>query len=119
MAIFEEAKRRSKTFKAKHAEPGSFKKDYILLPVGYSYNSEWISAKKGDSLKLWEGGVHTIYAVRPLKLNKPEADILSRMRYGIPIKRCLEVWKSNARLEGHSSSAVSTEECLWIIYDTE
>ena len=119
MPTYETSKKSTKTFKVKHAEPGDFKKGYILLPVGYNYNSEWMSAKKGDLLKLWDGGLYPIFAVRRINLSKPEADILCRMRYGIPIKRCIDVWKKNARLEGHSPNAISTEECLWIIYDTE
>jgi hypothetical protein len=119
MPNYETTKRTTKVFSAKHSEPGSFRKGYILLPVGYKYNSEWRTAKNGDKLKLWDGGLYTIYAVRRLSLDKPEADILCRLRYGIPLKRCISIWKSNALIEGHGANAISTDECLWIIYDTE
>jgi len=116
MSIFEQEKRRKKTFKVNHAEPGDFRMGYILLPFGYSYNSEWSGAKKGDVIKLWGGGEYPIYAVRKIKMSSPEADILSRIRYGITIKGILQRWRSNAKMEGHGSRVVSDEECLWVIY---
>lgn len=100
-------------------ESGPFHLDYILLPTGYAYNTEWATAKKGDKVRLWTGGDHTIYAVRKIKLKQPAADILCRMRYGINIKRAQSIWRQNATLEGHGARAVSDEECLWVIFSNE
>lgn len=113
---FEDTKRTPRSFKVKHSDPGDFHLGYILLPIGYAYNAEWNNAKKGDILRFWDGGDYPIFAIRKLKLNKPDADILCRMRYGITIKRAIQIWQSNAKMEGHGAKAVSTEECLWIIY---
>lgn len=116
MPQFENIKRSPKTFRVKHSEPSDFHLGYILLPIGYSYNAEWKNAKKGDILRFWDGGDYPIYAVRMVKLNKAEADILCRMRYGITIKRALQIWQANAKMEGHGTKVVSAEECIWVIY---
>lgn len=99
-------------------QPAGFHLDYILLPVGYSYNAEWSGAKKGDIIRFWDGGEFPIYSVRKLRLNSAAVDILCRMRYGITIKRALQKWQMNAKLEGHGMKAISTDECLWVIYAT-
>ena len=117
MAKFETTSRRKKIYKPNHTESGAFRMDYILLPMGYAYNTEYLEAKKGDIIRLFNGGEYEIYAIRRLKINKAETDILCRMRYGISIKGALSRWKMNAKLEGHSAKAVSTEECLWVIYE--
>lgn len=119
----EGARRIKKTFKINHTEPGEFRLGYILLPVGYSYNAAIAQAKKGDTLRLFDGGEYPILVVRKMKMKDPNTDILCRMRYGITLKGALMRWKNNARLEGHGSQVVSEDECLWIIYadreDTE
>ena len=116
----EQTKRKPKIFRAKHDRPGDFQLDYILLPVGYSYNAEWLEAKKGDILRLWDGSEYRIFSVRKLDLKKAiNADILCRMRYGITIKRALQIWQRNAKLEGHGAKAVSIDECLWVIYEQD
>lgn len=116
MAKFETEPKRKKSFNAQHSEPGRFMLDYILLPIGYVYNNEWLGAKKGDRIRLFNGGIYKIYSVRKIS-TRGAADILSRMRYGITIKGCITRWKQNARLEGHSGSAVSETECLWVVYE--
>lgn len=119
MVKSETTRGRKKIFRPQHLEPGDFYLDYILLPVGYSYNAEWLKAKRGDLMRIPDGGLYRIFAVRTIKLGSAAADILSRMRYGITIKGCLQRWKMNAKLAGHYSTAVSSEECLWVIYEKE
>lgn len=109
--------RQKKTFKIAHMEPGAFRLGYILLPVGYSYNTDIAKAKKGDVIRLFDGGKYEIFSVRKLRLDKPGTDILCRMRYGITIKAAIMRWKMNARLEGHGDKVVSDEECLWVVYE--
>lgn len=111
--------RQKKTFKIPHTEPGVMHLDYVLVPIGYSYNAELAKAKKGDTLRLFDGGEYPIVAVRKLKLAKAETDLLCRMRYGISIKGALTRWKMNAKMEGHGERAISYEECLWIVYDNQ
>ena len=117
MEKYEEESRRKKTFRAKHNMPGDFQLDYILLPYGYAYNSEWQEAKYGDTIRFWDGEDRRIFSVRKLKIKSPEADILSRLRYGITMKGTLARWKSNARLEGNLGRAVSDDICFWVIFD--
>lgn len=111
------SKRQKKIFKIAHIYPGDFHLDYVVLPVGYSYNADIATAKRGDTLRLFDGGEYPIFAVRRIRLDKPEADILCRMRYGITAKGCMVRWKMNARLEGHGEKVISEEECLWVVYE--
>lgn len=109
--------RQKKTFKIAHMDPGVFHLDYIVLPVGYSYNAEIANAKKGDVLRLADGGEYPIFSVRRIRADKPEADILCRIRYGVTLKGAMMRWKMNAKLEGHGAKAVSEDECLWVIFE--
>lgn len=92
---------------------------YILLPVGYAYNNDIASAKKGDKVRFFDGGSYPIESVRRIDSTKPEADLLCRIRYGIPIKAAKMRWRENLRLEGHGPSAISDTECLWVVYQIE
>lgn len=117
MPRFEETPSKKRVLRAKHLEPGEFQLDYILLPIGYAYNSEWVTAKKGEKVSFFDGGTYRIYAVRRVRVKGGLAEVLSRMRYGISIAGCIQRWKDNARMEGHAPAAVSSEECLWVIYE--
>ena len=110
-------KGRKRTFRINHAESGEFRLDYVLLPVGFAYNRDIAEAKPGDFVRLFNGGEYPIVAVRRVNLKSPNADLLSRLRYGMGIVAVLRRWQSNARLEGHGAKAVSVEECLWVVYD--
>lgn len=111
--------RKPKIFRAKHSEPGDFRLGYILLPCGYAYNADYSNAKKGDILRLFNGGDYRIFSVKKLKISSIECDILCRMRYGITIKGALSRWQMNAKLEGHGMRAVSEDECLWVVYEPD
>lgn len=117
MRKFDSVPVKKKVFNAKHLEPGEFQMGYILLPMGYSYNAEWRGAKKGDYVRMHDGGKYKISSVRIVKVKGGLAELLSRIRYGISIAGCLQRWKENAKLEGHTSAAISTDECLWVIYE--
>lgn len=108
-----------KTFKVAHSEPGEFRLGYILLPYGYAYNKDIANAKKGDIISIFDGGNYKIHAVRLIKIKSPECGILCRMRYGIPIAGALTRWQMNAKMEGHGMRAVSEDECLWVVYETD
>jgi len=97
-------------------EPGALHMDYIVLPVGYVYNADIAKAKKGDTLRLGDGHSHEIFSVQKVPINKPIADLLCRIRYGITLKGCLMRWKMNAKLEGHSQNAISDDECLLVTF---
>ncbi len=113
---YQSSKRQKKTFKVAHMDPGQFHLDFILLPVGYSYNADLAAAKKGDVMRLADGGEYTIEFVKLIPLNKSFADMLCRIRYGITLVGAMSRWKMNARMEGHSEMAVSQDECLWVVF---
>ena len=98
-------------------EPPEFQLDYILLPMGYSYNVDFQKATHGDVIRFLDGNDYRIFAVRKIKFNTPNTDILCRMRYGITKERTMQKWKSNALLDGHSPEVISEDECLWVVYD--
>ena len=113
----EQVKRKQRTYRVKHYEPGEFRLNYILLPVGYSYNAAISQAKIGDKVRFFDGGLYPIVSIRRLNLHSVNADILCKMRYGITLKAAMQRWQMNAKLEGHGTKAISEDECLWVIYD--
>lgn len=113
---YQSTTRQKKTFKIAHLDPGPLHLDFVILPVGYSYNADIASAKKGDMIRLADGGEYPIFSVRKVKSDKPFADLLCRIRYGITLRGCLMRWKMNARLEGHGEKAISEDECLLVVY---
>lgn len=105
-----------KVFRPEHSEPGPVIGDYLLLPYGYKYNSEYLTFKPGDCIKLFNGGKYEIDSVVKVELEKPYCDVLCRMRYGISIKRAMQIWKHNAVCKGYGNKAISDEECLLVRY---
>lgn len=108
---------RRKIFKPLHEEPGAFHLDYILLPYGqyYAKTKDYLDAKKGDILRFYNGPEYEIDSVSLIKQDRV-CDILCRMRYGIAWKVAFAKWQSNAILEGYGRQALSTQECLLVIY---
>lgn len=114
---FLSTKRQRKIFNIAHTDSGPLHLDYIVLPVGYSYNADIANAKKGDLLRFADGNECSIFSVRKVRMDKPDADLLCRIRYGITIKGAMMRWKMNAKLEGHGEKAISQDECLWVIFE--
>ena len=108
-----------KTIRIAHAEPGDIRLGFVILPTGYSYNTEIACAKKGDILRFAEGDDHIIFNVLRLKLSSPVTRILCLIRYGITLEGALMRWRNNAKMEGHGAKAVSDEECLLVTYETD
>jgi hypothetical protein len=116
---FPTTKRQKKTFRVSHMDPGVLHLDFIVLPVGYSYNADIAKAKKSDVIRLGDGSEHEIFSVQKIQTNKPIADLLCRIRYGITLRGCIMRWKMNARLEGHGEKAISEDECLLVVYSID
>lgn len=109
--------RKSKTFKPKHAVPGDFWMDYILLPYGeyYTPTRDIASAQKGDILRFFNGPEYPIERV--IKIPQDAVcDTLCRMRYGIPWSVAFRKWQSYAMLEGNGKGVLSEDYCLWVIF---
>lgn len=117
MARFEKEYHPRRKFKPQHQTPKDFHLDYIILPYGENYNTEWKKARKGDLVYFVDGGMGEIVSVRKIRADLPEADLLSWIRYGISIKRCMQIWNDIAVLEGNGRNAVSSMYCYWIVYN--
>lgn len=103
-------------YKAFHDTPRDFFADYILLPLGYSYNREFLSASEGELLKLGDGNIFPILRVGILSLKNPATEGLCFARYGITLKLAQKLWTMNAFAQGYGKDALSDEECLIIVY---
>lgn len=108
-----------KKIRLAHAEPGDIRLGFILLPVGYAYNSDIANAKKGDIIRFSDGEDHLVFNVLRLKLKSPVAKTLCLIRYGITLDGALMRWRNYAKMEGHGINVVSDEECLLVTYETD
>ena len=107
------------SLKAFHDTPGDFHADYILLPLGYSYNREFLSAKKGSLIKFGDGKVYQILSVGVLSMKNASTEGDCFMRYGITLRKWLQLWRNIVFAQGYGRNAVSDEECLKIHYVEE
>lgn len=110
-------KKRSKTYKIAHLYPTKRYMDYILLPYGILYNENLTTAQKGDKIKFLDKITVSITNVTLLDIQNPLADLLCRSRYGIPIRRALQIWREIALLSGCGVKAISDKKCLIIFYN--
>lgn len=108
-----------KKIRLTHSEPGDIRLGFILLPVGYAYNTEIANAKKDDIIRFIDGGDYKVFNVQKLKMKSPVTKMLCLIRYGITLDGALMRWRNNARLEGHGINVVSDEECLLVTYETD
>lgn len=105
-----------KILKPLHDRPGDFHFDYILLPTGYKYNTEFEKASMGDRLRFHSGEeVCVLHAVK-IPIESPICDVLCKLRYGISIRRALQIWQRNAVALGNAKGVVDTDECLMITF---
>ena len=110
---------KKKYYKVFHDTPRDFHADYILLPLGYSYNREFLSVSEGTLLKFGDGKVYNMLKSGILDLRNPATEGLCFARYGITLRKALQIWKTNAFAQGYGRNAVSDEECLIIVYGKE
>lgn len=108
---------RKKVFKPAHEEPGPFFLDYILLPYGefYDKTKDMVSAKRGDTLRFFNGPEYEIDSVSLIPQDK-QCDILCRMRYNVAFSKVFEIWRRYALLEGYGKDILSTEVCIFMVY---
>lgn len=117
MARFEKEYRPRRKYKPQHQTPKDFHLDYILLPSGANYNTQWEKAKGGDMVYFVDGGSGEVVSVRKIRVDQAETDLLSWIRYGISIKRCLQIWSDIAVLEGNGRNAISDMYCYWVVFN--
>lgn len=92
--------------------------DYILLPYGifYERTKPFLNAKKGDTLRFYNGPEFAIDSVSLIKQDRI-CDILCRMRYGIAWGVAFKKWQRYALLDGYGRDILSKEECLLVVYE--
>lgn len=107
-----------RVYKPAHAEPGEMQLDYILLPYGefYEKTKVFLDAKKGDRIRLFNGGEYAIQSVSLVTSGKM-CELLCQMRYGVPWHRAYEIWLSYARMEGHGRDILKKDNCIIVSYD--
>ena len=111
---------KSKIYAPNHAFPQDLFYDFILLPYGlyYAKTSSFLNAKKGDTLRFFNGPERRIENVSLLQDAKT-IDLLCRIRYGIPWESAFQRWLSYAILEGNGKDIIVKDKCIIILYDTE
>ena len=109
--------RRKRIHRPEHTEPGPFRLNFILLPYGefYKKSQDILTAKRGDVLRIYEGGDYEIDGVFHIT-DSVLCDTLCRMRYGTPWSVAYDIWKSYARAEGYGKDALSERECIMVVY---
>lgn len=105
-----------KYYKVFHDTPRDFHADYILLPLGYTYNREFLSVSEGSLLKFGDGKVYPLLRCGVLEIDNPATEGLCFARYGITLRKAMKLWKTNALAQGYGVNAVSDDECLILIY---
>ena len=108
---------RGKVFKPAHAEPSEMRLDYVLLPYGEFYDKTkvFLDAKRGDTLRLYNGGeyaIDSVHLISDLKL----CEALSRMRYGVAWYVAFRTWLSYAKLEGHGKDVLDPGKCIMVVF---
>lgn len=111
--------KQSKTYKVQHLEPSTPWLGFILLPYGEFYRptKDLLKAKPGDILRFFQGSDYAIERVMKIPQDSV-CDMLCRIAYGIPWAVALKKWQSYAMLEGNDRNVISSDYCLWVIYDT-
>ena len=102
--------------KVAHDKCDDARLDYVLFPIGFKYNEELQSLRKGDIIKFLDKSEHWVVDVVRLQVRSAIADAICLARYGFGIKRAMEVWKERARMQNMDDRVVSDSECLVVFY---
>lgn len=102
-------------FSVSHRPVKEYNIDFILLPLGYRYNTEFLEAKTGDIIQFFDGEKHMIYSVGSISSKTKVADILSVACYGKPIMRVKQLWRNEMVKLGHREDSI-TDQILVIGY---
>lgn len=91
--------------------------DYIIRPLGYRFNQDLKTARKGDVLRFADGSSAWIYRVAVLNIGSAIADCLCRALYGFGALEILKIWQDNLRAAKKDVRLISESECLIIFYE--
>lgn len=91
--------------------------DYIIRPLGYRFNQDLKTARKGDVLRFADGSSAWIYRVAVLNVGSAIVDCLCRALYGFGALEILKIWQDNLRASKKDVRLISESECLIIFYE--
>lgn len=91
--------------------------DYIIRPLGYRFNQDLKTARKGDVLRFADDSSAWIYKVLVLNICSTMADCLCRALYGFGAMEILGIWQDNLRAAKKDTHLISKSECLIIWYE--
>ena len=91
--------------------------DYIIRPLGYRFNQDLKTARKGDVLRFADGSTAWIYKVTVLNISSAMADCLCRALYGFGAMEILKIWQDALRAAKKDVRLISESECLVIFYE--
>lgn len=115
----QKTKTETRIFKPAHSEPGDFVLDYILLPYGAYYKTaEFLSAKKGDIIRFFNGGGYKIESAALVE-DARLCDQLCIVRYGVRWEVAFRKWLSYAKLEGNGRDILVPDKCIMIVFDRD
>lgn len=108
-----------KVFKLFHSKPQEPHGDYIILPVGYTYNRELLKIKAGDIIEFSDGKRHTVIKAGLIDAKSSAAEALCYIRYGISLTRALQIWKNRVTVLGYGANSINEDECIILTYGKE
>lgn len=91
--------------------------DYIIRPLGYRFNKDLKTARKGDVLRFADGSSAWIYKVAVLNIGSAIADCLCRALYGFGALEILKIWQDALRAAKKDVRLISESECLIVFYE--
>ena len=105
--------------KVAHDKCGNFRLDYALFPIGFRYNEELQSLRRGDVVVFLDGSEHYVWSVLRVSLKSAISEYLCWMRYGFGIARAVDVWHERLRFSKEDVKVMSADECLILFFDRE
>lgn len=90
--------------------------DYIIRPLGYRFNQDLKTARKGNVLRFADGSSAWIYKVAVLNIGSAIADCLCRALYGFGSLEILGIWQDALRAAKKDTHLISESECLIVFY---
>jgi hypothetical protein len=106
----------NKFVKLEHDKCEESLKDFIIVPVGFKYNTELQALRKGDIIQFLDGSEHYVDCTVQVPRHSAIADALCRFRYNISVDKAVEIWKQRIALRKQDVRAMNERECLIIFY---
>lgn len=105
--------------KVAHDKCDDTRLDYALFPIGFKYNEDIQSLRRGDIVVFLDGSEHYVWSALRVSLNSAIVEYLCWMRYGFGISRAVELWQDRLRLRKEDVKVMSENECLVLFFDRE